>query len=146
MIFQHTWQKVLDGTKTQTRRYLKPYTHYLLYTLEDDVTITAVLQNNREQWRVGNTYAVQPGRGQKAVGRIRITGIRQERLQAITDSDAVAEGVSERWATYTHSAYGSLPVAEYRDLWNAIHTKPGERWEDDPPVFVIEFELVKGDE
>lgn len=132
MIFQHTWKAVLNGTKTQTRRLVKPYTSYLKYTEADGETINAVLQNNREQWRVGKTYAVQPGRGQKAIGRIRITGIRQERLQDIIIDDVRAEGFA---STY-----------HFSKQWEAIHTSRGERWEDDPPVWVIEFELVKGDE
>jgi hypothetical protein len=48
MIFQETCGRVLNGTKTQTTR-LGP-----------------------RQYRVGGTYAVQPGRGKRAIGRIQI--------------------------------------------------------------------------
>lgn len=62
--------------------------------------------------------------------RIRITAIRQERLQDITEADAKAEGVAD--------------VEAYRALWQAINGKtPGARWDANPTVFVLEFELVR---
>lgn len=62
--------------------------------------------------------------------RIRITAIRRERLQDITEEDARAEGVDS--------------VAEYRELWESINGKTkGARWADNPDVFVLTFELVK---
>ena len=81
--------------------------------------------------------------GEYIPARIRITGIRQERVQDITTADAIAEGVPEQTATYTHPVYRSLSVAAYAKLWNAIHTKPGETWNDNPSVWVLEFELVR---
>ncbi len=62
--------------------------------------------------------------------RIRITAIRQERLQDISEADAKAEGVAD--------------VEAYRALWQAINGKtPGARWDANPQVFVLEFEVVK---
>jgi hypothetical protein len=62
--------------------------------------------------------------------RIRITAIRREPLQAITEADARAEGVES--------------VEAYRELWERINGKTkGARWKDNPDVWVLSFELVK---
>lgn len=62
--------------------------------------------------------------------RIRITAIRQERLQDITEADAKAEGVGS--------------VEEYRALWESINGKtPGARWADDPLCWVLTFEVAQ---
>ena len=53
MIFQHTWEKVLSGEKTETTRWWDGF-----------------------PYKLGRSYAVQPGRGRKSVGRIVIDGIR----------------------------------------------------------------------
>jgi hypothetical protein len=62
--------------------------------------------------------------------RIRITAIRREPLQAITEADARAEGVES--------------VEAYRELWDSINNRKGARWPDNPWVWVLEFELVTG--
>ncbi len=63
--------KVLDGSKTVTRRRLSRY-------------------------RVGKVYAVQPGRGKKHVGHIEIRSVNIEYLQAITEEEARLEGFTNR--------------------------------------------------
>ena len=120
-------EAILQGKKTQTRR-LRKLTHSVV--LHDD-RIIAVYQWNRLLWRVGNTYAIQPGRGKKAVGRFRLLSIRQELLQAITNADARAEGLGY-----------ACPINPFARLWNDIHTTPGTRWLDNPQVFALTFELV----
>lgn len=62
--------------------------------------------------------------------RIRITAIRREPLQSISEADARAEGVES--------------IEAYRALWDSINGKTkGARWADNPLVFVLEFELVR---
>lgn len=61
--------------------------------------------------------------------RIRITAIRREPLQAITEADALAEGVGS--------------VAEYAALWDSINRRKGARFADSPDVWVLTFEVVK---
>jgi hypothetical protein len=81
---------------------------------------------------------------------LRITDIRVERLQDITEDDAIAEGVAlERYVPVSDSAgkhssgeaESTDPVEEYRDLWNKIKG-PGA-WEANPWVWVVAFERVK---
>ena len=85
MIFQYTYQQILDDKKWATRRVMNP----------GDVLLenpTRLVVNGRTKWQVGKRYAIQPSRGKKAVGRIEITGIYQERLGQMTVEDALAEG------------------------------------------------------
>jgi hypothetical protein len=122
MIFQHTWEKVLSGEKTQTRRIVKP----------GDFLNSGVVFNEKKHTRyaVGSTYAVQPSRTHPAIiynpehpcygidviqpgddhynlaksgvwnyqgqgyrqARIRIMEIRLEDIRQISDEDIQAEG------------------------------------------------------
>jgi hypothetical protein len=63
---------------------------------------------------------------------------RIERAWDITEADAELEGV-----TPEHNAFEDSPnrVAFFR-IWQQLHTKPGERWSDNPEVVRIAFEKV----
>lgn len=84
---------------------------------------------------------------------LEITDIRVERLQEISDADAMAEGVEhwvigEGWREYglppSVEAAGTHPLRSARDsfasLWESING-PGS-WEANPFVWVIEFRRV----
>lgn len=155
MIFQYTWQKVLDRTKTQTRRIIKPgeFCSCLgtdrgeIYAVwgekkvhhQTGAVVCAPLlileRMNRLKWAVAigwfrdKTYAVQPGRGKVAVGRIKITAIHKERLQDISPADCIAEGATDSDA--------------FAKLWDTVHFKPPYCWLDNPEVWVIKFELFQ---
>jgi len=139
MIFQYMWQQVLDGTKTQTRRIVKPGE---VLRFDPNPVYNAVHHmGGHAKWQTGNTYAVQPGRTQKAIARIEITAIRQERVQDISDEDVIAEGVVVwKWALWQVE---SPFAAGYAELWDSIHTSKGMRWSDNPLVWVIEFRLMQ---
>ena len=108
MIFQETWRQVLAGRKTQTRRVVKA--------------------GQPCRWVVGKTYAVQPARTQRAVGRIRITDVRRERLGDITPSDARAEGFDT--------------IDEFVQTWTRLHG----RFDPEVIVWVVTFEPVEPEE
>lgn len=83
--------------------------------------------------------------------RIRITNIRVERLQEISEEDCIAEGIQDIVGkTYpkTHlyrikkgdTCYGT-PRKPYSKLIDKISGKG--TWERNPLVFVYEFELIK---
>lgn len=103
-------EKILAGEKTQTRRPMS--------------------QNPRSPWwarecrvRAGTTVALQPGRGQRAVGRLRILEVRRQALRAITEGEAVAEGFAGRaeFFAYWQGMYGDLDLDQY--VW-AITFEP----------------------
>jgi hypothetical protein len=144
MIFQYTWEKVLRDEKTQTRRIVKP--GETLWCRNDGADYVAD-GNGRKKWQVGRTYAVQPGRGKSAVGRIKLTAIRKERVQDITEADAIAEGCLPPiplepidW----REEPGSFVTIKGRffALWDSIHSGP-DGWIANPSVWVLEFERVK---
>ena len=74
---------------------------------------------------------------------LEITGVRVERLQDISEDDALAEGCSstaivhEDGEDYT----GHYASEEYQDLWESING-PGS-WEANPWVWVIEFKRLE---
>lgn len=89
--------------------------------------------------------------------RIRITDIRAERLQEISDEDCIAEGIREQYfysgeekpelEGYSYYAWNVLkplfcePIEAYAALIDKISGKG--TWASDPYVFVYEFELIK---
>lgn len=73
--------------------------------------------------------------------RFRVVGVRPERLQTITPAGARAEGSPELSGHPTFYAYGAEAyVIWFRDLWDRLHGKvAGERWIDNPWVWVVQF-------
>lgn len=126
-------QKIVNGTKIETRRVAKTgETHNGLWY---DMVMSP---GGRIKWQTGRDYAVQPGRGKPCYIhngmplRIKILSIHREPLQAISRTDVIAEGIS-----------GAGGVGDYRNLWDSINKQPGTRWDDNPYVWVIKFEVLK---
>lgn len=71
---------------------------------------------------------------------LEITGVRVERLQDISEADAMAEGVSMPDGTPTPPDFWSYQQ-EFRHLWEQING-PGS-WDADPWVWVIEFKRLE---
>lgn len=61
---------------------------------------------------------------------LRITEIRVQRVQEISEEDALAEGVEG----------GQI---EFFTLWHQINAKPGRTWADNPWVWAINFEVAQ---
>lgn len=83
-------------------------------------------------------------------GRIRITQIRRERVQDISEEDAIAEGIYLKGnrsgdSGWVYDLDGLLHIRSkwaFKALWNSIHKKPGIRWAGNPEVWVLTFESV----
>lgn len=83
---------------------------------------------------------------------LEVNSIRVERLQEISEADAIAEGVRElRDGSGTYAGREGprnlvtpwLTAKEaFADLWDTINAKRGYSWESNPWVWVIEFKKV----
>lgn len=89
-----------------------------------------------------------------------VEAVRVQRLQDISEADAIAEGISEHPcegphrgpdATYWTAERGSkdylgrtTPIAAYGALWDSLHTDPGTRWEDNPWIYALTFRVNRG--
>jgi len=70
----------------------------------------------------------------------------------MTAEDALAEGITREWIELggTSGISGLLArkftIEDYADAWDACHTEPGTRWEDNPMVWAVQFEIVSDGE
>ncbi len=85
---------------------------------------------------------------------LKITNVRVERVQNITEEDAIAEGISP-WddACYENNGWsptlydpdsGGSPIFRdgFQGLWDYLNEKRGYGWEQNPWVWVYKFERV----
>lgn len=73
--------------------------------------------------------------------RLRVTEMRSEKLQEITEAEAEAEGIDFlRHLSDTDETLS--PIKLFCALWLSC-SKPGFRWSDNPDVIVTKFERVK---
>lgn len=71
-----------------------------------------------------------------------VAGVRTEPLQSISEDDALAEGIDR--IEFPDRGDWGWPQRRYRDLWQALHDKDGQRWEDNPEVLVLTFRVERG--
>ena len=95
-------EKILAGEKTVTRRPVK-------YDPAGEPLPC--------RYEPGRDYALQPGRGKKAVGRIRVLDVRREPLAEVDTADARREGFygGPEFAAYWSKLYGSYDPTELVD-------------------------------
>ncbi|SFI36241.1 hypothetical protein [Albimonas pacifica] len=73
-----------------------------------------------------------------------VTDVRVQRVQEITDADAVAEGVQGRAGADIDIDgfwWPGSPVALFRTLWDSLNAKRGLGWEANPWVAALTFEV-----
>lgn len=75
---------------------------------------------------------------------IRITKIRIERLQEISDEDCIAEGIW-KGVTYWYHGLANSPYRTAKEAYAALIDKISGKgtWKNNPYVFVYDFELIK---
>ena len=94
---------------------------------------------------------------------LELTGVRVERVQDISEEDAVAEGIVREALPpdpdnfHPPGAYGFVsglrpfpegsihpsPVDAFCELWDSINAKRGHSWESNPWVWILEFRRVE---
>jgi hypothetical protein len=119
-------KKVLDGTKTMTRRPYKEGDH-----VRDETCSAVYTIKGRLRWAVGQRRAVQPGRGKNAVGYIEITRLRYDGdVRDISAADARAEGFETPldFIAFWVSLYDDKVRLEKHDKgrWSLLITNQGK--------------------
>lgn len=101
---------------------------------EKTVTRRVCSRNPNSPWfidgcslKVGRDYAVCPGRGKHAIGRVRVLGVERRHLGQIDTADARREGFANR--------------GEFRRAWEQINGS----WSDGVLVWRVEFEVVSSE-
>lgn len=172
--FWLTWA-VLKGTKTMTRRVLKDNVplgnweetaNHLPYKVGEIVAIAQCykkLYPNADFEMVGNEFMTESAgwnnkmfvRASLMPHHIRITDVKVERLQDISDEDCIKEGVRsceghENVIRHGLKEHYTILNTFYvfdtpREAYAHLIDKIGGRgtWESNPYVFVYDFELVK---
>ena len=75
---------------------------------------------------------------------LEVTGVRVERLQEITEEDAVAEGVFNDRRILEGIDLGGWTARErFQRMWNDLNTKRGYSWESNPWVWVVGFKRME---
>jgi len=126
-------QKLLAGSKTQTRRVLT----------EKGIVCDVVVEGRAyTRGEVGTQEDVMcpygvPGdrlwvRGLPDI-LLEITAVRAERLDSIGAADALAEGVCP----------GTDPVEGYKIIWDELNAARGFGWSENPLVWVITFARLR---
>lgn len=88
---------------------------------------------------------------------LEITGVRANRLQSISEADAIAEGIDRAGVICgtnipSYKTYGRMgelgqetryPIWSFETLWGSIHAADGPNgWASNPWVWVVEFRKV----
>lgn len=73
---------------------------------------------------------------------LEITGVRAERLQAITEEDAIAEGVDAVSIAAVPRQAAWSRRQDFSRLWDSMNAKRGFPWASNPWVWVIEFKRL----
>ena len=146
---------ILSGNKTQTRRPVKGlqgYTH--ISVSQDSERSWKFISEDGSYARVDCHYGKIGGllsvRGTTIT--LKITNIRVEKVQEITEQDAIREGMikddhPELYDPMTEEevrlCLNGSPKYAFRCIWDEIYDKNGFGWHDNPFVWVISFKKVE---
>ncbi|RQZ89938.1 hypothetical protein DF053_08825 [Burkholderia cepacia] len=76
---------------------------------------------------------------------LEITGVRAERLQSISESDARDEGVTiedNHMRGYCAGAFRPPSIRAFHDLWDSLNASRGYGWDTNPWVWVVTFRRI----
>jgi uncharacterized protein YhfF len=71
---------------------------------------------------------------------LEITGVRVERLQEITEENAMREGDPAQGIIGTENTH----IDWFKVLWDSLNATRGYGWDTNPWVWVIEFKKAEG--
>lgn len=141
---------IRDGRKGQTRRPMKPQPPDWPDAVADccgEWWMIRSRSNNRSvevepKYQVGDVVRLADPDGVETDLLIRITGVRAERLQDISEDDCIAElGLDPNGSFPADARY---LIDAFKTLWSTIYGPENEfAWERNPWDFVYEFEVTK---
>ena len=169
---------ILDGRKTQTRRVVKPqpeappdgwkstritlrsWDHCPFGVPGDRLWVREAwakdmaMDNGIRYYATDDVHPLRKKRSpiymRKSDSRItlEVVAVRVERVQEISEADAIAEGCmpsQQECQSAQHGWLGTGPVAQqkYRNLWDSLNAKRGYSWESNPWVIVVEFKRLE---
>jgi hypothetical protein len=123
-----------------------------------DIDLT-IAQKQKARW-LRNWYDYRSARFMnKVFARIflDITNIRVERVQDISQKEAIKEGIQNGWyndqgetpgrylwfSDVTRKGYGhGCPKEAFKELWDSLNAKRGYGWDKNPWVWVIAFKKI----
>lgn len=152
-MFCEKWRNGLTATGRQKWRHV-PLSHWPFYYCADhpekptDVVGHPITRNGNEWGWHKKIGMFMPRLAARLF--LEVTAVRVERLQAISEDDAEAEGVFPEFemsfADFVHkrATPESTHYLGFKHLWGELHAdRPGCSWNDNPWVFVIEFRRVE---
>lgn len=71
---------------------------------------------------------------------LKVTGVRVERVQDISNADCIAEGFTGGHGSIPGYMYSATPKEHFSDTWKSIY---GDSWERNDLVWVIDFEVIR---
>ncbi len=158
------------------------YVRERLWVVGDGIRYGAETGDNSYLYEADRHHVMHRGRdlwvrncsGDKAVGipsihmprwasrlTLLVTDVRVQRLQEISEEDAIAEGIGSHEfypdegfplsVGYTHvvpddgkSVLWPTAKEAFEKLWDSLHTDKGKRWQDNPWIYTPTFEVRKG--
>lgn len=73
---------------------------------------------------------------------LKVTNVRVERLQDISEADAMAEGVNFHWYDEERNIKIQNAYSLFKELWQSINAKKAS-WKSNPWVWVYTFEITE---
>lgn len=107
------------------------------YKATDDPFLGQPLNSKRSpRWSVGRFMPYQFARI-----KLKLTKVEAQLLHWMSDAEAQAEGI--RLPERTTTLYNGMYVDRYAQLWRSLHEAPGMRWEDNPWVWVLTYQVLE---
>ena len=160
---------VLEGRKTQTRRVINKFHKYIKVC--EDAGFQPWSLSEYSKYKVGEVVAIAQKyrdipslsehymftghkgwdnkmfvKGEDMPYHIKITNVRVERLQDISDEDCLAEGITYDCGVFKYTVDNALTKTfmTAKEAYASLIDKVGKKgtWESNPWVFVYEFQLV----
>lgn len=128
------WQDYLDGEKKRQRFVDMTYEERPVRYVADNETFSM------GNYLYGVGYHKRPSiympRKYSRIS-VRVIDIRVERIQDITEQDAISEGAESGW-----SGLKNPYKSGFAELWDSINEKRGYGWYENPWVWVVDFERI----